>query len=231
MESLYLSNAIQTPPDTPQDTAAGFPTDGSSTGGVQATVPGAQWYHAVTMEIVNAIRAANVTPSRNDLTQLARAIRKIAGNGIPAGAIQFYAQSSAPEGWLVCDGRAVSREEYSALFTAIGELYGAGNGSTTFNLPNLVGRFAEGATSSVGQSVAAGLPDIQGRFSGLENAEPGRSTFTGAFASTGATGNGPNGFNTDDHIVEFKASRYNAIYGRSNTVQPASVRLLPCIKF
>ena len=231
MDSVYLSNSVQTEPEVPQDVAAGFPTDGSPTGGIQATVPGAQWYHATTMEIVNAIKAAGITPSRNDLTQLAMAIRIIAGAANPAGAVQFFARSTAPDGWIVCDGRAVNRTTYAALFAAIGETYGAGNGTTTFNVPNLIGRFAEGATSGVGQSVAAGLPDIQGRLSGLENAEPGRSTFTGAFASTGATGNGPDGYNTDDHIVEFKASRYNAIYGRSNTVQPASVRLLPCIKF
>ena len=231
MDSVYLSNSVQTEPEVPQDVSAGFPTDGSPTGGIQATVPGAQWYNAVSMEIVHAIRAAGLTPDRNDLSQLAAAIRTIAGNGVPAGAVQFFAQPQAPDGWLVCDGHAVRRDEYSDLFAAIGTIYGGGNGSTTFNLPDLVGRFAEGSTSNVGVSVAAGLPDIQGRFSGLENAEPGRSTFTGAFASTGATGNGPNGYNTDDHIVEFKASRYNAIYGRSNTVQPASVRLLPCIKF
>lgn len=230
MDSVYLSNSVQTEPEVPQDVSAGFPTDGSPTGGIQATVPGAQWYNAVSMEIVHAIRAAGLTPDRNNLSQLAAAIRTIAGSGVPPGAIQFFATQSAPSGWLVCDGRAVRRADYPALFAAIGTLYGDGNGTSTFNLPDMVGRFAEGSTTAVGQSVEAGLPDIQGRFSGTENAVPSRSTITGAFASSGTTGNGPDGYNTDDYVIDFRASRYNGIYGRSSTVQPASVRLLPCIK-
>ena len=55
----------------------------------------------------------------------------------PIGGIQPYAGSSSPTGWLVCDGSAVSRSIYADLFTLIGSTYGAGNGSTTFNLPDL----------------------------------------------------------------------------------------------
>lgn len=58
------------------------------------------------------------------------------GTSIPVGVIQTYAGTSAPSGWLLCDGSAVSRSTYSALFTLIGTSYGVGNGSTTFNLPN-----------------------------------------------------------------------------------------------
>lgn len=56
------------------------------------------------------------------------------------GEIKTYAGSSAPTGWLICDGHAVSRETYSKLFGVIGTTYGSGDGSTTFNLPNLNGR-------------------------------------------------------------------------------------------
>lgn len=52
-----------------------------------------------------------------------------------------YAGSSAPNtSWLIADGSGVSRTTYAALFTAIGTTYGAGDGSTTFNLPNLIGK-------------------------------------------------------------------------------------------
>lgn len=54
---------------------------------------------------------------------------------VPAGAIMDFAQATAPAGWLECDGSAVSRTTYAALFTAIGTTWGAGDGSTTFNLP------------------------------------------------------------------------------------------------
>lgn len=66
---------------------------------------------------------------------------------VPAGNIEYTARSSAPSGWLLCDGSAVSRTTYATLFAAIGTTYGAGNGSTTFNLPDLKGRVPVGRDS------------------------------------------------------------------------------------
>jgi len=63
---------------------------------------------------------------------------------IPAGMIMPTALASAPPGWLLCDGSAVSRTTYADLFAAIGTTFGAGNGSTTFNVPNLKGRMPVG---------------------------------------------------------------------------------------
>lgn len=63
---------------------------------------------------------------------------------VPVGTVVSTAVSSAPAGWLLCDGAAVSRETYAALFAAIGTTFGSGNGSTTFNLPNLKGRVPAG---------------------------------------------------------------------------------------
>ena len=69
------------------------------------------------------------------------------------GMIFAYAGASAPTGFLLCDGSAVSRTTYAGLFSLIGTTYGAGDGSTTFNVPDLRGRFAIGA--GTGQKVAA----------------------------------------------------------------------------
>ena len=66
----------------------------------------------------------------------------------PAGIVMPFAGSTAPQGYLLCDGSAVSRDTYSALFTAIGTVYGAGDGSSTFNLPNLSGRVVLGVSQS-----------------------------------------------------------------------------------
>lgn len=66
----------------------------------------------------------------------------------PTGAMMQFAGSTAPSGWLICDGAAVSRTTYAALFTVIGTAYGTGDGSTTFNLPNMKGRVAVGLDSS-----------------------------------------------------------------------------------
>lgn len=62
----------------------------------------------------------------------------------PPGAIMTFAMSSAPTGWLYCNGQQVSRTTYSALFSAIGTTYGVGNGTTTFHLPDLRGEFIRG---------------------------------------------------------------------------------------
>ncbi|MDF2636628.1 MAG: hypothetical protein K0R78_3502 [Pelosinus sp.] len=64
--------------------------------------------------------------------------------GIPAGAIQYFAMDVIPEGWLKANGQAVQRSKYASLFKAIGEKFGGGDGSTTFNLPDLRGEFIRG---------------------------------------------------------------------------------------
>ena len=66
------------------------------------------------------------------------------GDTFPIGAISTYAGDVAPTNWLICDGRAISRVTYADLFNAIGTTYGAGDGSTTFNLPNLKGKVPVG---------------------------------------------------------------------------------------
>ena len=63
---------------------------------------------------------------------------------IPAGTINQYAGTSAPTGWLLADGTAVSRTTYAALFAVTSTTYGVGDGSTTFNLPDLKGRVPVG---------------------------------------------------------------------------------------
>lgn len=62
------------------------------------------------------------------------------GDSTPIGTLLDFAGTNIPAGYLLCDGRAISRTEYSALFIAIGTTWGTGDGSTTFNLPNLCGR-------------------------------------------------------------------------------------------
>lgn len=65
-------------------------------------------------------------------------------SAVPPGVMTGYAGATAPAGWLLCTGAAVSRTTYSALFAAIGTTYGAGDGSTTFNLPDTRGRVLAG---------------------------------------------------------------------------------------
>lgn len=159
------------------------------------------------------------------------------GSTIPAGAICYFAQKSIPSGWLLCNGSNVSRTTYARLFAAIGTSWGSGDGSTTFKLPNLHAKFAQGTTtmSEVGQSVEAGLPNITGAMTGYEFA----GSIWGAGALFEDTENifslrrdkGVSGNNGTSPIQGFDASKSNSIYGSSTTVQPPAIRLLPCIKF
>lgn len=85
-----------------------------------------------------------------------------AASQLPAGSMQMYAgavtqtvsagvvTTTSPSGWLLANGNAVSRSTYSALFTAIGTTYGTGDGSTTFNLPDLRSRMPMGAGTGLG---------------------------------------------------------------------------------
>lgn len=71
----------------------------------------------------------------------------ITGDTLPIGSITAYGKETAPANWLICDGSAVSRTSYADLFAVIGTKYGEGDGSTTFNLPNLKGRVPVGLDS------------------------------------------------------------------------------------
>jgi len=64
--------------------------------------------------------------------------------GSPSGTVANFAGQSAPTGWLLCDGSNVNRATYPSLFDVIGETFGAGDGSTTFGLPDLRGEFVRG---------------------------------------------------------------------------------------
>lgn len=78
----------------------------------------------------------------------------VGGASAPAGSMLPFAGSAAPVGWLLCYGQAVSRATYSVLFTAISTTYGSGDGSTTFNLPDLRGRVVAGKDDMGGTSAS-----------------------------------------------------------------------------
>lgn len=77
-------------------------------------------------------------------------------SGVPSGALMPYGGSSAPAGWLLCDGSAVSRTTYASLFSALSTTFGVGDGSSTFNLPDLRGRVIAGK-DNMGGSAASRL--------------------------------------------------------------------------
>ena len=149
---------------------------------------------------------------------------------VPIGTIIAYSSSTAPDGYLKCEGQAISRTDYSQLFAAIGTTYGVGDGSTTFNLPDLTDKFLKGSTTA-GTVEQAGLPNITGSFYAYGYSS--RVT-SGSFSATQSAANrlqsgNSNGYDYNEY--SFSAKNSNSIYGNSNTVTPANTSVVYCIKY
>lgn len=83
-----------------------------------------------------------------------RSVREAIQQSVPVGSLVAYCGPNVPDGWLLADGSEVSRTTYSDLWQSIGTYFGAGDGSTTFNLPNGTDRYAIGVGySTLGQSI------------------------------------------------------------------------------
>ena len=149
-------------------------------------------------------------------------------NGVPVGTVEYFAAAVPPAGYLKADGAEVGRETYPDLFNAIGTTFGEGDRVSTFNLPDLMGRFAQGC-SIPGMVKEAGLPDIQGTSRYLFSA--GKDAPSGSFSDAGTINSTNDGAsNITFYKIGFAASNSNSTYGNSDTVQPPALTLLPCIK-
>jgi microcystin-dependent protein len=105
-------------------------------------------YSAQTPQVGDVVLCAQIPSGQNSSSIAVLGPIGVPSALIPSGCIMQYAGSSAPSGWLVCDGSAVSRTTCANLFAVIGTTYGNGNGTTTFNLPNFSGAVALGVGSN-----------------------------------------------------------------------------------
>ena len=153
-------------------------------------------------------------------------------NALSVGAL-LPSFASSMTGYLLCNGAAVSRTTYKNLFAVIGTAFGAGNGSTTFNLPDFRNKTFWGANGNLMEVLAAGLPNLSGMFwaytVGWTNAS-GNGAFYGASAASGTPGN-RGGEGGTACRWGYDASRSNRIYGRSTTVQPPAITVNIFIKY
>ena len=150
------------------------------------------------------------------------------GESNPVGTIIAFAADNEPDGYLVCNGQEISRTEYSKLFNVIGTKYGAGDGSTTFKLPNLTGKFLKGSNTA-GTAEQAGLPNITASISSVLGTGGGGAiskSNNGWKASVSQSANS----SEQGGSLTFNASWSNSIYGRSSTVTPENISVLYCIK-
>lgn len=152
-----------------------------------------------------------------------------------AGQVCFFGMSSAPNGFLKCNGAAVSRTTYDVLFAAIGTTFGSGDGSTTFNVPDLRGEFLraldDGAGIDTGRSLAStqswAIENITGTWrSGQHSAY---NVATGVFTTTDNSGIRTYASGTYAGCqYEFDASNQ---VNTSTETRPRNVALLACIKY
>ena len=276
MNNFFEADAIESAPDYKTLNSQGHATDGNPSLGVPATLPGAAWFDSVTQEIVNAIKAAGITPDTQKVNQLAEAIRSKSSlndagivqlssainsdseefaatskavklaydlantannkdvSGIPTGSLVPFAGAVIPEGYLLCNGAAVSRTTYAKLFAVIGTLWGSGDGETTFNLPDFSDKFIEGTTSTdnVGKFLEAGLPNITGSFT--IQIDDGKEEHTGVFNEVSKSNT--QGYNRTGSVPGWDQFNFNANANKSifkdntNTVQPAANHVLIIIK-
>jgi microcystin-dependent protein len=148
----------------------------------------------------------------------------------PAGAILTFAQNSPPDGWLKCNGQLISRTTYSTLFSAIGTTYGAGNGTTTFKLPELRGEFIRGLDDGRGVDSGRTLGSFQ---SDLFKSHSHTVTSNFKLGTTDTVRN------ETDQVADRGRFPGNAIYDPTYTAgetggtetRPRNIALLYCIKY
>lgn len=157
--------------------------------------------------------------------------------GFKTGDIKIQTTSTIPTGWLLCNGASISRSTFSNLFTKIGTTYGTGDGSTTFNIPDLRDRYIIGAnTNALGTYLAEQLPNITGgicptTYNGnwltSENS-------TGALQALAQSVNNFSAANSEavikDRGIAFNAHNSNSIYTDNGKIYPASIALNFIIK-
>lgn len=163
----------------------------------------------------------------------------------PAGAVGYFAQASAPTGWLKANGAAVSRTTYSRLFAAIGTLFGVGDGSTTFNLPDLRGEFVRGWDDGRGVNTGRALGSFQDYATAVPktnavlhlNGDGSTSALAGAsnpsvvgFARATKVGEAVTASAADAGASGVQMDVINAVTGDAET-RPRSVALLACIRY
>ena len=158
----------------------------------------------------------------------------------PLGTVLSFAGQTAPHGYLLCDGASYKVADYKDLYAVIGNTYGGD--TENFNVPNLVDKFIQGSNTS-GTEKEAGLPNIEGSISNagatqndqfLTDSTSSSIKTNGALSIAGyanktSMANGTDSFNTPTGF-KFDASKSNAIYGNSDTVQPPALTMVYIIK-
>lgn len=176
------------------------------------------------IDLTTTTAAAEGLDNSTLMTPLAMAQSVNTFCGLPAGAVIYVAANAAPSGYMKANGAVVSRSTYSPLFAAIGTTYGAGDGSTTFSLPDLRGEFQRGLDDGRGVD--------GGRSIGTAQAQDIQSHNHGVNSTAGPinTGNGsiPHGATTG---TMYKYNNLTTTSTGGTETRPRNIPMLACIKF
>ncbi|GJE37852.1 tail fiber protein [Methylobacterium persicinum] len=144
-------------------------------------------------------------------------------SGLPAGLIASFASPQCPASWVAADGSAQSRTTFAALYAVIGGTWGVGDGSTTFNLPDLRGVFARGVDNGAGQD--------PGRILGSYQADALQDHNHPTYNATGGT-SGTTAFNYPNANGSNVVGTGNVLNARAaNETRPKNVAVLYCVKY
>lgn len=153
---------------------------------------------------------------------------------VPVGSMIIWGGPNAPAGrWIIANGAAISRTTYAELFAIYGTTWGAGDGNTTFNLPNAIGRYAFAET--IGAYYDEQLPNITGEANRthLHGLITTASEVSGAF-KIGVAGKNPSSVNTsilNGANLEFNASLSSSVYTDGGKVIPKSFGVAYYVKY
>ena len=210
-------------------TAAGIVDVGAMSVGGNLSVTG-------TTALGGTATAPTVTPSTDSSTKIATTafVASAITSAVITGTISMWPVSSAPTGYLVCNGSAVSRTTYSALFGVIGTTFGSGNGSTTFNLPNYADRMPIGVNTIAASVGATGgsatttltVPNLPSHNHTIT--DPGHNHTLGLYGPNGGGGLGggdlnttaPTTYTTSSASTGITATNYTGSGTAANTISP-----------
>lgn len=161
---------------------------------------------------------------------------------VPAGIVAFYPKTTAPAGWLKANGAAISRTTYAALFSAIGVSFGAGDGTTTFNVPDLRGEFVRGFDDARGVDSGRVFGSAQGS-ANLWHGHTGTAQSAGAHTHTlpvvgndyGSAAGGRGSFNSAGTMSTASSGAHThalSVDGAGGgEARPRNIAMLACIKY
>jgi microcystin-dependent protein len=231
LRSEIMGGAPAAALDTIYELAERLAEDGDAIAAINAAIATKLNASAVSAWVLgNLLAAGDKETARAALGVVMDAADKAKLDGLsPAdlvGAITFFGTTTPPPGWLKANGAAVSRASYASLFARFGTTFGVGDGSTTFNLPDLRGEFLRSLDDGRGVDIGRGLGSVQ--MAALPNH---RHSVAGGGGTAGFYATDTEVYGSYDGGANTNRMTGSGIYDTSGELRPRNVALLACVKY